>query len=110
LSVTSRERARVAPKVSANARLEDTVETFVLPTISRSAAARKRRPLLFNAIRFGPHSQNRDNHPAFRAHLEGLVAWAGSINPIRGRRLWALFDRIRWDEPGTTAPAPAPDP
>ena len=57
------------------------------------------RAPLFNAVRFGPHSQNRDGHPAFRAHLEGLVAWAASINPIRGRRLWALFDRIRWDSP-----------
>jgi RNA-directed DNA polymerase len=58
------------------------------------------RATLFNAIRFGPHSQNRDSHPAFRAHLEGRVAWAASINPARGRRLWALFDRIRWDDPG----------
>lgn len=63
------------------------------------AQADNLRATLFNAVRFGPHSQNRDGHPAFRAHLEGLVAWAGSINPARGRRLWALFDRIRWDDP-----------
>jgi RNA-directed DNA polymerase len=63
------------------------------------AKADNLRALLFNAVRFGPHTQNRDGHPAFRAHLEGLVAWTASINPIRGRRLWALFDRIRWDSP-----------
>lgn len=74
------------------------------------AQADNLRAMLFNAIRFGPHSQNRDDHPAFRAHLEGLVAWAGSINPIRGRRLWALFDRIRWDDPGAVAPSRAPEP
>jgi RNA-directed DNA polymerase len=56
------------------------------------------RALLFNAIRSGPQSQNREGHPLFRAHLEGRVAWAASINPIRGRRLWALFDRIAWDD------------
>jgi retron-type reverse transcriptase len=64
------------------------------------AATDRLRAVLFNAVRFGPHSQNRASHPAFRAHLQGLVAWAGSINPVRGRRLWALFDRIRWDDPG----------
>ena len=61
------------------------------------AKADNLRALLFNAIRFGPDSQNRDEHPDFRAHLEGRVAWTASINPVRGRRLWALFDRIRWD-------------
>lgn len=54
------------------------------------------RALLFNAGRLGPQTQNREGHPAFRAHLEGKVAWAASINPARGRRLWRLFDRIRW--------------
>jgi RNA-directed DNA polymerase len=63
------------------------------------AGADNLRATLFNAIRFGPDSQNRNGHPAFRAHLQGLVAWAGSVNPVRGRRLWALFDRIRWDAP-----------
>jgi RNA-directed DNA polymerase len=60
------------------------------------------RALLFNAVRFGPDSQNRDGRADFRAHLEGRVAWAASINPVRGRRLWVLFDSIRWQ----AAPGP----
>jgi hypothetical protein len=29
-------------------------------------------------------------------HLEGRVAFVESINPGKGRRLRAIFDRIRW--------------
>jgi hypothetical protein len=59
------------------------------------------RALLWNAIRLGPDSQNREGHADFRRHLEGRIAWVASINVARGRRLAALFDRIRWE------PAPA---
>lgn len=55
------------------------------------------RALLFNAVRFGPETQNRQAMPHFRQHLQGRVAWAASVNPVRGRRLWALFDAIAWD-------------
>jgi hypothetical protein len=54
------------------------------------------RALLHNAACFGPASQNREGHPRFREHLEGRIAWVASINPARGRRLAALFERIRW--------------
>ena len=77
------------------------------------AKADNLRALLFNAVRFGPQSQNRDGHPAFRAHLQGLVAWTASINPVRGRRLWALFDRIRWEHysgGGSSSPTSDPKP
>lgn len=51
---------------------------------------------LTNCARHGPAGQNRDAHPAFRAHLEGRVAWAEQLNPRRGAKLRALFDRIAW--------------
>ena len=54
------------------------------------------RALLFNAARSGPESQNREAHPHFRAHLEGRIAWVASVNPARGARLRAVFDRIAW--------------
>ncbi len=51
---------------------------------------------LTNCVRKGAASQNRENHPDFRAHLAGRVAHAAAINPARGRKLWALFDAIAW--------------
>jgi RNA-directed DNA polymerase len=59
------------------------------------------RALLFNAGRFGPDSQNRQQHPAFRSHLEGRIAWVASIDPARARRLQVLFEKIPW--PGEAA-------
>jgi hypothetical protein len=51
---------------------------------------------LTNCVRHGPESQNRDAHPAFRAHLEGRVAFVESINPARGKRLREILARIAW--------------
>jgi len=54
------------------------------------------KAILTNCVRLGPDSQNRDAHPAFRAHLEGRIAFVESVNPARGRKLRAIFERIRW--------------
>jgi retron-type reverse transcriptase len=51
---------------------------------------------LHNCARHGPASQNRDAIPDFRAHLAGRVAHVEAINPARGSKLRALFDRIAW--------------
>ena len=51
---------------------------------------------LHNAARFGPVSQNRAGVPDFRAHLRGRVAWVSAVNPTRGARLLAAFERIDW--------------
>ena len=42
----------------------------------------------------GPEHANRDDRPAFRAHLEGRVAWAAALNPARGARLQAQLAAI----------------
>jgi hypothetical protein len=52
---------------------------------------------LHNCVRHGPASQNRAGHADFRAHLLGRVAHVAQINPDRGRKLRALFERIRWE-------------
>ncbi len=52
---------------------------------------------LTNCVRLGPASQNREGQPAFRAHLAGRVAHAVSVNPERGKRLRAIFERIIWE-------------
>jgi RNA-directed DNA polymerase len=51
---------------------------------------------LNNCVRQGPERQNRTAHPHFRAHLDGRIGWVESINPAKGQRLRAIFDRIAW--------------
>ncbi len=51
---------------------------------------------LNNCARLGPESQNRTAHPRFRAHLDGRIGWAESVNPAKGQRLRAIFERINW--------------
>jgi hypothetical protein len=55
------------------------------------------KAILTNCRRFGAASQNRSEHPQFRAHLQGRIAFLKSINPAKGRKLGALFERIQWD-------------
>ena len=59
------------------------------------------KALLFNCIRFGADSQNRDQHPHFREHLRGRIAWWAQVNPLRAKKLSLLFDKIVWAEPST---------
>lgn len=54
------------------------------------------KALLFNCVRFGPASQNRNHHRQFREHLRGRIVWMSTINADRGKKLQALFDRIGW--------------
>jgi RNA-directed DNA polymerase len=54
------------------------------------------KAILHNCAVNGPDAENRDGHPDFRAYLAGVVSYAEMINPARGRRLRALFERISW--------------
>lgn len=51
---------------------------------------------LYNCIRFGPASQNRQQLSAFREHLAGRIAWCRQIHPARARKLEQLFAAIEW--------------
>jgi hypothetical protein len=53
---------------------------------------------LFNCVRHGPASQNRDAHADFRAHLRGRIAWVAETHPARAAHLEELYARVRWDE------------
>ncbi|HEY5928587.1 MAG TPA: hypothetical protein VIV11_43175 [Kofleriaceae bacterium] len=55
------------------------------------------RATLYNCIRTGPAPQNRDAHANFRGHLQGRIAWVASVDPAKGDRLRAIFERIAWD-------------
>jgi hypothetical protein len=54
------------------------------------------RATLHNCVRRGPDAENRAGHPDFRAHLAGRISHVAMLNPTRGRRLQALFERIAW--------------
>jgi hypothetical protein len=54
------------------------------------------KAILTNCVRRGPSSQNRANHPDFRAHLAGRIAWMSALSAARGLQLGALFERISW--------------
>jgi len=51
---------------------------------------------LTNCVRHGPASQNRENHPSFRAHLAGRISYVKMLNASRAARLQRLFDAIEW--------------
>lgn len=55
------------------------------------------KAILTNCVRLGPEGQNRASHRDFRAHLEGRVGFVAMINPGKGRRLRAIFERIEWE-------------
>lgn len=65
------------------------------PTLGRSAY-RNLSAIIYNCIKYGPQSQNREGHPHFRDHLRGRVAYFLSINRRLGTRLERQFARIQW--------------
>lgn len=58
------------------------------------------KALLFNCVRHGPASQNRDQRPHFAQHLQGRIAYYSMINPQRAAKLQLLFEQIQWPDSG----------
>ena len=54
------------------------------------------KAILHNCVTSGPETQNRLQHPDFRAHLEGRLSWAKALDPAKAGRLQREFDRIDW--------------
>jgi hypothetical protein len=63
------------------------------------------KAILYNAVRDGPQSQNRSNHPNYGAHLLGRISRIKHLNPDRGERLLATYNQIDWtkDPPNSIA-------
>jgi RNA-directed DNA polymerase len=53
---------------------------------------------LTNCVLHGPASQNREQHPAFRQHLAGRIAFVEMLNPQKGARLRRIFARVQWSD------------
>jgi hypothetical protein len=51
---------------------------------------------LTNCVRHGPASQNRANHPDFRAYLAGKVSYVKMLNANRAAKLQQLLDAVEW--------------
>ena len=66
------------------------------PNVTRAEHDRL-RAVLHDAVRHGPDAANREDHPDFRRHLEGRVAWVSALNPDRGGRLAALLRQVTWE-------------
>lgn len=54
------------------------------------------KAILTNCVRHGGASQNREQHPNFRAYLCGRISWVEHLNPSRGRKLRRLLEQIVW--------------
>lgn len=54
------------------------------------------KAILYNCAKHGPASQDHDNHPDFKAYLEGCVAHVEFLNRSRGEKLRLLLDQIIW--------------
>ncbi len=54
------------------------------------------KAILHNCVKHGPAGQNREGVPTFHAHLSGRIAHVEAINPSRGSKLRAVFQRIDW--------------
>jgi hypothetical protein len=65
------------------------------PNIPRAEFDRL-KAILTNCIRHGTAAQNRDNRPDFRAHLAGKLSHVQAVHPLRGQKLWNLFEQINW--------------
>lgn len=60
------------------------------------ATYRALRAIIYNCVRYGPESQNREGRMNFRDHLRGRIAYFQSINCRLGRRLLRQFEKIQW--------------
>ncbi|MCU7853828.1 MAG: reverse transcriptase family protein [Candidatus Thiodiazotropha sp. (ex Monitilora ramsayi)] len=56
------------------------------------------KAILYNCVRLGPESQNRQGQPDFKAHLAGRIAYTEWLNPARGKRLRSLWKSIPWTD------------
>jgi hypothetical protein len=65
------------------------------PNVTRADYDRL-RAVLHDAGTNGPTAANRHDHPDFRAHLLGRIAWAAAANPTRGQKLHTAFAAIGW--------------
>lgn len=66
------------------------------PSLARADLERL-EAILYNCVRYGPGSQNREAHRDFHGHLVGRVSWVEQVGPrSRATRLRDLLNQIQW--------------
>ncbi len=55
------------------------------------------KAILHNCAKSGLEAENREGVANFRAHLDGRIGWVEQVNPTRGAKLRAIFDRLPLD-------------
>ena len=60
------------------------------------AEIKRMEAILFNCVRYGPTSQNREAHPDFRAWMEGKLAYIRHLAPHHFERLDRHYRQIQW--------------
>ncbi len=58
----------------------------------------KLKATLYNCIRFGPLSQNINNHINYKEHLLGKINHVARLNVNKGLKLKKLFNEINFIE------------
>ena len=66
------------------------------PNISRREFDRL-KATLHNCVKTGPQAQNHQQHPDFKAHLRGRIAFVQQLNPQKGAKLLRLYQQIAWE-------------
>lgn len=56
------------------------------------------KAILYNCVKWGYQIQNRTQHPDFKAHLQGRIAFVRSLNVKKADKLDALYKKIDWEE------------
>jgi len=76
------------------------------PAVPREEVDRL-RAIIHNAMKAGGlASQNRSNHPAFRDHLLGRIAWVARFKPTKAEKLRRMLEAVP-AEGGGSSPAPS---
>jgi hypothetical protein len=70
----------------------------------RRAYYRRIRATIYNCQRYGLQSQNRENHPDFKAHLYGHAHFVSSVNPGPGQRLLEQLEHVDWNSQSVREP------
>lgn len=91
--VINEKKTRVQ-RQSARQQVTGVVVNETAPRIDRRTI-RRLRAILHRAQQTGLAAQNRDDHPNFEAHVEGMVAYVHMVNPEQAKPLREALARCR---------------
>ncbi|WP_459558032.1 reverse transcriptase family protein [Lacunimicrobium album] len=101
-TIIKEERFRLNSKKSRVLRISDRQTVTGVVVNEATNPSRKEfdrlKAILHNCKKLGPTSQNKDNHENFAAHLRGRISHMNWLNPIKGKKLLAIYNTIDWSK------------